>query len=71
MVEPTEYRNGLDATMRLRWARDGLLLGERLVRARLVVEAREFDDEMSQVLLAGDALRFPRRFDRDEVGLKT
>jgi hypothetical protein len=35
-------------------ARDGLLLGERLVRARLVVEAREFGDEMSQVPLTKD-----------------
>jgi hypothetical protein len=32
----------------------GCCWGERLVRARLVVEAREFDDEMSQVLLAED-----------------
>jgi hypothetical protein len=54
VVEPAEHGNGLDATMHLRRARDGLLLGEPLVRASLVEEAREFDDEMSQVLLAKD-----------------
>jgi hypothetical protein len=54
VVQPAENGNGLDATVHLPRARDGLLLGERLVRARLVVEAREFDDEMSQVLLTKD-----------------
>jgi hypothetical protein len=49
MVEPTKDGNGLDATEHLRWARNRLLLGEPLVRARLVVEAREFDDEKPQM----------------------
>jgi hypothetical protein len=54
MVKPAENGNDLDATVHLPRARDGLLLGERLVRARLVVEARELGDEMSQVLLTKD-----------------
>lgn len=54
MVQPAENGNGLDATVHLPRARDGLLLGERLVRARPVVKAGEFDDEMSQVLLTKD-----------------
>ena len=52
MVKSPEYGNGLDATVHLRRARDGLLLGERLVRARPVVEAGEFGDQMSEVPLA-------------------
>jgi hypothetical protein len=54
MVESAEYRNGLDATVHLRWAWDGLLLSERLVRARPVVEAREFGNQMSEVVLSED-----------------
>jgi hypothetical protein len=51
VVEPAEYGDGLDATMHLRRSSDGLLLGEPLMRARPAVEAREFGDEISQVLL--------------------
>jgi hypothetical protein len=54
MVQPAEHGNSLDATMHLRRASDGLLLSERLMRARVIVETREFDDEMSQVLLTKD-----------------
>jgi hypothetical protein len=50
MVKPTEYGNGLDPTMYLPRPRDWLLLGERLMRARPVVEAREFNDEISHML---------------------
>jgi hypothetical protein len=54
MVQPAENGNGLDATAHLPRARDGLLVGERLVRARLFVEPHEFRDEMSHVLLTKD-----------------
>jgi hypothetical protein len=54
MVEPTENGNGLNATMRLRWARNRLLLSEPSVRVRLVVEAREFDDEKPQIPFTKD-----------------
>jgi hypothetical protein len=54
MVEPTEYRNGLDAALCLRRSRNRLLLGESLVRARLVVEVRELGDEPLRVRLAED-----------------
>ena len=50
-MEPAEHGNGLDATMHVRRSSDGLLLGEPLMRARPVVEAREFGDEISQVPL--------------------
>jgi hypothetical protein len=46
VVQPTEYGNGLDATMHLPPPRNRLL-GERLMRARPVVEAREFSDKIS------------------------
>jgi hypothetical protein len=54
MVQPAEHGNSLDATMHVRRASDGLLLSERLMRARLVVKAGEFGDETSQVLLTKD-----------------
>jgi hypothetical protein len=54
MVESAEYRNGLDAPVELCWARDGPLLGERLVWARPVVEAGEFGDQISEVVLSED-----------------
>jgi hypothetical protein len=43
MAQPAENGNCFDATVHLPRARDGLLLGERLVRARLVVEAETLD----------------------------
>ncbi len=54
MVEPTEDGNGLNATVHLLWARNRLLLSEPLVRARLVVETREFDDEKPQMPFTKD-----------------
>jgi hypothetical protein len=54
VVESTEYGNDLDRTVHLRQTRDRLLLSERLVRTRLVVEAREFGDQMVQVPFAED-----------------
>jgi hypothetical protein len=54
VVEPTEYGNRLDAALHLRRSRHRLLLGQSLVRARLIVEARELGDEPSQGRLAED-----------------
>jgi hypothetical protein len=53
MVEPTEDRNGLNATVHLRWARNRLLLTSPWC-GRLVVEAREFDDEKPQMPFTKD-----------------
>jgi hypothetical protein len=49
MMQPTEYGNRLDAALELGRSGNGLLMGEGLMRARLVVEARELDDETSKV----------------------
>jgi hypothetical protein len=54
MMKPAEYRNGLDAAFQLRRSGNGLLLGESLMRARLVVETRELGHETSKVRLAKD-----------------
>jgi hypothetical protein len=51
-MEPTEYGSGLDAALKPRRLGNGLLLGESLVRARVVVKACELGDQTSKVLLA-------------------
>ena len=60
VVQTAEHGNGLDAAFGLARPWNGLLLGESLVRARLVVEA--------DVLGHQTAYRAPQRIDRaDEV----
>ena len=52
VMEPPENRDARDAPVGLRGTRNRLLLRERLVRTRLVVEAHELGDEASEVGLA-------------------
>jgi hypothetical protein len=47
VVQPTEYSGALDAPRDLRWARYRLLLAEGLVGSRRIVEAYEFDNDLS------------------------
>jgi len=54
MMEVTEYRKGLDAALNLGRSGNGVLMGESLVRPRLVVKARELGDEALKVRLAED-----------------
>ena len=54
MMEPPENWDSRDAALGLARTRKRLLLRERLVRTRLVVEAHELGDEASEVALAQD-----------------
>jgi hypothetical protein len=51
-VEPAQHGNDLDSTVHLGRTRDGLVLGERLVRARVVAIGRVLADQTEQVALA-------------------
>ena len=53
-METAEYGKAPDGSGELRRSRNGLLLGESLVRARVVVEARELGHETSHVPLTED-----------------
>jgi hypothetical protein len=52
MMKPPENRDSGDAALELGGPRNRLLLRERLVRTRLVVEAHELGDEASEMVLA-------------------
>src|ERR1700690_407816 len=54
VVQTAEHGNGLDAAFGFGRPRNGLLLGESLVRTRLVVEAHVLGNEAPQVRLAHD-----------------
>ena len=53
-MEPPENWDSRDAARELSRTRKRLLMRERLVRTRLVVEAHELGDEASEVALAQD-----------------
>ena len=53
-MEPPENGDSRDAAFGLGRTRNRLLLRERLVRTRLVVEAHELGDQASKVVLAED-----------------
>ena len=54
VVQPSEYGNSLDATFAAGRPRNRLLLGERLVRPGLVVEAHVLGHETPQMRFARD-----------------
>ena len=51
-MEPAENRDPRDAALELGRTRNRLLLRERLMRTRLVVEVHELGDEASDMVLA-------------------
>ncbi len=53
-MEPTEYGNREDATLRLKRPWNRLLVPESLVRARFVVEADVLGDDAAEVILTED-----------------
>lgn len=54
MVEAAEPRDAFNTSRALRHSRNRLLLSERLVRTRLVVEVHVLGHETPQVLIADD-----------------
>src|SRR5438046_9339001 len=55
VIEPPEHRDSRDAALELGRTRNRLLVRERLVRTRVLVEAHELGDEASEVVIADEA----------------